>query len=116
MGDNLTTGLARRRSCLPASIILARTVGLLADRPPRVDKLRRRGDVPGLLGALMYAPRSVDRDGVSVDRGAPTRAAAVIALAEADDPAVPGALVGALADRDERVRAAARDALSSGRA
>jgi HEAT repeat protein len=79
-------------------------VGFLAARPPRVEKLKQRGDVPALLLAAQF------QDG-SPDGGAQTRAAAVAALAQVEGAGVSESLVRALADSNESVRTAAAEAL-----
>jgi HEAT repeat protein len=79
-------------------------MGLLAARPPRVEKLKRRGDVAGLIDALAY-------EDDSPDRGAAVRVQAVAAVAQFDEPGVSEGLVQALADPSGDVRDAAIEAL-----
>jgi HEAT repeat protein len=74
-------------------------VPLLRNRPPKVERLKRRGDVAGLLRALDYAGGE-ERTGPSAE----VRAQAAAALGDIETPEVSAALVSALADPSERVR------------
>ena len=78
---------------------------------PRIDKLARRGDVHGLLEALDYENPGVNGDKRYGSVGASVRAQVVAALAEVGSAEADEGLVRALADSDEGVRGAARDAL-----
>jgi HEAT repeat protein len=77
-------------------------------RPPKVDKLWRRGDVPGLLRALGYG---LDGDEAEMQAGIPVRAEAAQALAQAEGDGVSEAIVRALADPSPAVREVVIDAL-----
>ena len=86
---------------------------LLGGRPPRVDKLARKGDVERLVQALGYEDPISDRDGRVVDLGAGVREAAIEALTQLDGPVAHDGLVRALDDPEERVRVAAIRALGA---
>ena len=79
-------------------------MGLLTPRQPRVDRLRRRGDVAGLCEALSYRDRVRLSSGEMVDLGGPVRRKAIAALREIDDDRATAAAAEALADDDETVR------------
>lgn len=81
-------------------------MALLSSRPPKVEKLRRKGDVDALLRALTYTDQATDRQGNVVDLGVSIRASAAEALAESDAPAAKAGLLSALNDSAEGVRLA----------
>jgi HEAT repeat protein len=74
-------------------------------RPPKVEKLKLAANVEGLVSALHYEDPIHDRDGRLVDLGTSVREAAAAALAEMDGPVVRDALMQALQDPEESVRA-----------
>jgi HEAT repeat protein len=77
------------------------------NRAPKLDKLRRKGDVDGLARALSYTSTRTEADGRMVDDGIEVRLEAAAALADQDDPRAHDALVRALSDPEEEVRVAA---------
>lgn len=85
---------------------------LLGNRPPRVDKLRRRNDVEGLVGALGYEDLVRDRGDQVIDLGANVRRLAAEALGEIEGQAAFAGLVRALDDPEESVRIMAVRGLS----
>lgn len=87
-------------------------VRLLQRRRPNVDKLKRKGDIDGLLAALRYQDTLVDAEGVEWDRGVPIRVEAAAGLAEFYGPAVGEALAEALEDDYPAVRRAAVEGIS----
>jgi HEAT repeat protein len=84
-------------------------------RKPRIERLRRRRDVEGLIQALEYRNFVSDRGGRTLDLGSAVRLQAVAALAdvlaEIGGGAAIDALGRALRDPEERVRMAAVEAL-----
>jgi HEAT repeat protein len=82
-------------------------VRLLRGRPPKVEKLERRGDVDGLVRALAFEDPIADGDDRVTDLGAPVRVAATEALARIDSQAAFRGLLNALDDPEENVRIAA---------
>jgi HEAT repeat protein len=88
-------------------IYAAATVRLLGGRPPKVEKLRRKNDVDGLVRALRYQDPVRDRDGVVVDLGVEVRKLATEALAGIAGDAATGGLLRALDDPEESVRISA---------
>lgn len=80
-------------------------------RPPKVEKLERRGDARALLGALEYRDEATERDGRVVDRGASVRVQAVDALGRIDSPEASEGITRALGDPAQPVRLAAIAAL-----
>jgi HEAT repeat protein len=86
-------------------------MGLFPPRRPRIERLRRRGDVAGLCDALAYCDPVRMRDGETVDLGAPVRRRAMAALREIDDDRAVAGAVEALEDDDEEVRLEAVRAL-----
>jgi HEAT repeat protein len=83
------------------------TVRLLGGRAPKVEKLRRRNDVDGLVRALGYQDLVRDREGQVFDMGVELRERAVGALAGMDGQPATDALLRALGDPAESVRMAA---------
>jgi HEAT repeat protein len=53
---------------------------------PRINRLARRGRVEELIAALSYTDLLTDREGGSIDAGAPLRREAVLALEKLGDP------------------------------
>lgn len=88
-------------------------MALFRRRPPKVDKLRRNGDLEGLRAALTYRDRVFDRRGLPNDLGIGVRLEAVKALAEFYGPVVALALGEALGDEDPDVRACAAEGIRS---
>jgi HEAT repeat protein len=86
-------------------------VGLLRKRPPRVEKLSRKGNAEGLVRALHYEDPVTDSDGRVIDLGTEVRIAAAAELARMDSPVAREGLHRALADPDESVRLAVIGAL-----
>jgi hypothetical protein len=86
-------------------------MGLFSSRRPRIERLRRRGDVAGLCDALAYRDRVRMADGGTVDLGARVRRQAMAALSEIDDERVVAAATEALEDDDAEVQIAAVHAL-----
>jgi len=86
-------------------------MGLFSSRPPRIERLRRRGDVAGLCDALAYRDPVRMADGETVDLGAHVRRQAMAALSEIDDERVVAAAAEALEDGDAEVQIAAVHAL-----
>src|SRR5437588_12407847 len=77
-------------------------------RRPKVEKLRAKGNLDGLVDALTHVDLVIDRDGRGHDVGAQIRIDAADALGDAaPDVSVVVALTPALSDADERVRNAA---------
>ena len=85
---------------------------LLARRRPKIEKLKRAGDVEALRAALDYRDVQVDTDGVMWDIGAPVRAEATTALAGMDGPVAEEGIAHALSDPHPAVRKAALDAIA----
>jgi HEAT repeat protein len=79
-------------------------VRLLGGRPPRVEKLRRKNDVDGLVKALSYEDLVHGRDGEIVDLGVDVRSLATEALAGMDGHAAMNGVLLALDDPEESVR------------
>jgi HEAT repeat protein len=77
-------------------------------RQPKVDKLWRRGNVPGLMRAIEFG---LDGDESEAEAGAPVRAEAAQALAQAEGDGVSEALVRTLGDPSPAVREVVIDAL-----
>lgn len=77
-----------------------------------MDKLRKAGDIEGLVAALEFRDVVVDPDGRREDRGAPVRLDAITALSAFPGPAVAEAFTAAVSDTHPAVRAAAVGALS----
>jgi HEAT repeat protein len=90
---------------------MLRYVGFLWTRPPKVEKLKRKGDAAGLVRALEYEDVITDRDGQVVDLGEEVRVEAAAALAELDGPVAREGLLCALADPEQSVRIVALEAL-----
>jgi len=84
---------------------------LLSPRPPRVEKLERRRDVPSLVRALDYRDIRADHEGNPIDNGEQVRARAVAALSGIDSNEAHNGIVRALADSSDDVRLAAVEAL-----
>jgi HEAT repeat protein len=76
-------------------------------RPPRVEKLQRKGRVEKLVRALSYEDPVTDRDGRVVDLGTETRRQAAEALATLNMPGAYDGLLRALEDPEEIVRVTA---------
>ena len=79
-------------------------VRLVRGRPPRVEKLERKGDVGGLLRALSYEDPITDSEGRFVDLGLTVRKSAVEALGRMESRAAFDGLLTALGDPDDAVR------------
>ncbi|MDX6674732.1 MAG: hypothetical protein QOH11_2150 [Solirubrobacteraceae bacterium] len=79
-------------------------MALFGPRRPRIERLRRRGDVAGLCDALAYRDPVRMQDGETADLGAPVRRQAMAALREIDDERAVAGAVDALDDDDEEVR------------
>jgi HEAT repeat protein len=79
----------------------------LLRRPPKVEKLKRKGKWERLTAALSYEDLITDREGNLHDLGIGVREAAATALAEADAREATDGLLRALEDPEERVRVAA---------
>jgi HEAT repeat protein len=73
-------------------------------RRPNIGRLKRRGDLDGLVAALEHRDYARTRDGEIVEIGAPVREAAVEALADFNAPQVLEGLYAALRDPDAGVR------------
>jgi HEAT repeat protein len=86
-------------------------VRLLGGRQPKVEKLRRKNDVDGLVGALSYEDLVRGRDGDVVDLGVDVRRLAAEALAGMQGHAAFNGLLRALDDPEEGVRRTAVHAL-----
>lgn len=84
----------------------------LPGRRSPVERLRRKGDVEGLVRLLRERDLIVDSEGRAFDLAAPTRAAAALALGEHEGRRVVHALARALLDQEARVRAAALEAVA----
>lgn len=82
----------------------AAIVKWFSSRVPDVEKLKRKGNVEGLLRALSYEDVVTDRSGEEVDLGAPVRARAAAALADTDGPSARQGLLRTLDDPEESVR------------
>jgi len=81
-------------------------------RRPKVEKLRAKGNLEGLVDALTHVDLVLDRDGHGHDVGAQVRVDAADALGDAaPEVGVVAALAQALSDIDERVRVAAARSL-----
>jgi len=77
---------------------------------PRVNYLKRKGDVEGLVEGLAYHDRLVDKRGRVIDLAVPARHEVVEALASLATPAAVRGLVAATEDESRDVRMAARRA------
>ena len=86
-------------------------MGLLRGRRPNVEKLERKGNVDGLIRALRYEDRAVDRDDNVLDLAVNVRRAATEALARIESRAAFDGLLRALDDPQPSVRIAAVDGL-----
>ena len=86
-------------------------MGVLRRRHPNVEKLERKGNVEGLVRALSYEDRAVDREGHVLDLGVEVRRAATQALAGMESRAAFDGLLRALDDPQPSVRITAVDGL-----
>jgi HEAT repeat protein len=84
--------------------VVSESVGLFWRRPPKVERLKKAGDVDGLVRALHYEDPITDRDGREVDLGAAVREDAAAALSAMEGPAARDGLARALRDPEESVR------------
>jgi HEAT repeat protein len=82
-------------------------VRLLRGRPPRVEKLERKGDVDGLVRALAYEDPITDSGGRFVDLGLEVRKSAAEALGRMESHAAFDGLLRALDDPEDAVRVTA---------
>lgn len=79
-------------------------MSLFRRRPPKIDRLRRKGDLEGLRAALSFRDVIFDKRGVPSDLGTGVRLQAVDAISQFYGPQVTGALVDALSDDEPEVR------------
>jgi HEAT repeat protein len=82
-------------------------MGFLFNGKPDVRALASRQNAPGLVEAAGLQDIAPGADGGTVDLGAPVREAATLALGGLGSEAGSEAVVAALADSTDRVRAAA---------
>jgi HEAT repeat protein len=88
-------------------------VALFSRRKPNVRRLKRKGDVEGLAGALHYREAMVDEDGAEWDLGMEVRVEAARALSQLNASAVADDLAQALGDPQPEVQLAVIDALAA---
>lgn len=86
-------------------------MGLFQRRGPNVEKLQRKGDIPGLREAARYREPSTDGDGAEWDLGVPVRVEAVRAISQFYGATVGEALAEAIGDPHPAVRLAAVDGI-----
>ena len=82
-------------------------MGLFRKGKPHIQTLVRREDVQGLVEAAVFQDLMPGREGGTVDRGAPIREEAILALGAMAPDAGNGTVAAALRDPSDRVRIAA---------